>query len=496
MISNIIDAWQRLAVKRKIMLFSAVVFLIIVISVGFDIYVVKISLGDFNGILSDNNACADLINSFEKEAEAFDAYVTSRTPERKEGVLIAIKNAENTVDALPFIYSDIGEDRYFQTWNIRNCHEQYVKEMKYYLTLKDNDVERFAKKNEITRIYGYLATYADRLMTFTLADGNRIYEEKLPAIWSVPITIALVGLLLVLGTVELSALMNRSIIEPVTKLGDASRRISLNDFYIDDIKVDNKDEFGDLVEAFNKMKFATGEYIRALEGRRETMELLHAEELERVQAEQALESMKLELLRSQVNPHFLFNTLNVISGMATLEDAPTTEKMTKALSALFRYNLKTSDDRIELAQELKVVTDYLYIQQMRFGDRIKYDIDCRVDKETTIVPTHTFQPLVENCIMHGISSKVDGGRIVIRIQKAADKLVIIVADNGIGMSRESLLELRSQLGDENKGRIGIGLGNVWKRVHALYPGSVVHIYSKKDYGTAVRIEIPEEETDV
>lgn len=496
MLTRIRDGWQRLAVKKKIWLFSAVVFLIIVVSVAFDIYVVRISLGDFNKILTDNNSCTDLVTAFSNEAQAFDLYVSNRTYEREEGLHIAIKNAENAISSLPYVYSEIGENRYFQTWNIKNCHEQYVKLINYYISLDNSNAERFSKRNEIVRVGGYLSSYADRLMTYTLADGNKTYEEKLPAIWSVPVTIALVGAMLVIVTVELSALMNRGIIEPVTKLGDASRRISLNDFYIDDIYVDNKDEFGDLVEAFNKMKFTTGEYIRALEERRETMELLHAEELERLQAEQAMESLKLELLRSQVNPHFLFNTLNVISGMATLEDAPTTEQMIKALSALFRYNLKTPEDKIALTQELKVATDYLYIQQMRFGDRIQYKIDCRVDKEKTMVPTYTFQPLVENAIMHGLSSKEDGGKIVIRVQEIKDKLVIIVADNGVGMNSESLKELRDQLDSENKGRIGIGLGNVWKRVHALYPGSRVYIRSKENYGTAIRIEIPKEKENV
>lgn len=496
MLVKIVEGWQRLAVKKKIWLFSAVVFLIIVFSVAFDIYVVRISLGDFNGILTDNNVCTDLVTAFHNEGEAFELYVASKTPERLEGLRIAVKNAQNTIDALPYNFADIGEDRYFQTWNIKNCHEQFEKEIDQYVLMDNNNVERFAKKNEIVRISGYLAQYADRLMNYTLTDGNRIYEEKLPAIWSVPVTIAVVGLILLAVTVELSALMNRSIIEPVTKLGDASRRISLNDFYIDDIRVANKDEFGDLVEAFNKMKFATGEYISALEERRKTMELLHAEELERVQAEQAMESMKLELLRSQVNPHFLFNTLNVISGMATLEDAPTTEQMIKALSALFRYNLKTPEDRIALSQELKVATDYLYIQKMRFGDRITYEIDCRVDKDVVMVPTYTFQPLVENAIMHGLSSKVDGGKIAIRVQEKNERIIIIIADNGVGMSSESLEELRTHLREDNKGRIGIGLGNVWKRIHALYPDSIVKIYSKENYGTLIRIEIPKEVSDV
>lgn len=116
----------------------------------------------------------------------------------------------------------------------------------------------------------------------------------------------------------------------------------------------NEDELGELVHAFNKMKYATGEYIMALEEKRKTLDLLHEEELEKLETEKRLEMIKLELLKSQINPHFLFNTLNVISGMARLEEAQTTEKMILALSSLFRYNLKTPEQFVLLAKELNV----------------------------------------------------------------------------------------------------------------------------------------------
>lgn len=138
----------------------------------------------------------------------------------------------------------------------------------------------------------------------------------------------------------MAALMKETIMAPIFKLVHASQKIAANDFFIRDVEVDNKDELGELVRAFNKMKYATGEYIQALEEKRKTLDLLHEEELEKLETEKRLEMTKLELLKSQINPHFLFNTLNVIGGMASLEEAETTEKMIRALSALFRYNLK------------------------------------------------------------------------------------------------------------------------------------------------------------
>ena len=112
--------------------------------------------------------------------------------------------------------------------------------------------------------------------------------------------------------------------------------------------------------------------------------------------EKQLSGARLELLKSQINPHFLFNTLNMIACMAKLEEAVTTERMISSMSSLFRYNLKTSEQIVTLARELKVVQDYMYIQQMRFGSRILYSCDLKVDAEQAMIPAFTLQPVVEN----------------------------------------------------------------------------------------------------
>ena len=201
---------------------------------------------------------------------------------------------------------------------------------------------------------------------------------------------------------------------------------------------------------------------------------------------------KLKLLKSQINPHFLFNTLNVIGGMASLEEAETTEKMIRALSALFRYNLKNQDTEVCLSQELKIMEDYMYLQQMRFGDRITYRKDCSVDADKVIVPAFTFQPLVENAIIHGLSKKEEGGTVRVHIWQKDGFTFITIGDNGLGMDEAALMHLRGELEKED-GKTGIGLGNIFRRIRAMYQDGNVEIYSKKDVGTVVKIQIRHKE---
>lgn len=482
------QAWQSLTIRKKIGTFTGTVFLIISLSVIFDIWVVKFSLVDFNGILQDNARSSELVQALEEESRLFESYMKG-PKEDAELLMQTIERTGVAVESLPFAYGKIGEARYAKTWSICSSYEVYCKRRDAVLFMDEKDSEYISRLYEVYDMQDYLMEYARTLLMYTIEDGDRVYQQKVPGLISVPLTVIVFGLMLLCGMFELSTQMNRTIISPVMALVKASQKIAANDFFVEDVKVENKDELGELVRAFNKMKYATGEYILALEEKRKTLDLLHEEELEKLETEKRLEMMKLELLKNQINPHFLFNTLNVIGGMAKLEDADTTEKMIKALSSLFRYNLKNPEVEVPLAQELKVVRDYMYLQQMRFGSRISHEITCHVNEEFVMVPTFTFQPLVENAIIHGLSKVEAGGSIRIRIWQKENLLCITVGDNGAGMETEKLCGLREKLAVGADGNTGIGLGNIYKRIHAMYPGSRVKVYSRIGAGTVVRMEI-------
>ena len=270
------------------------------------------------------------------------------------------------------------------------------------------------------------------------------------------------------------------------------QKIAKNDFTGEDPSVENRDEMGELVRAFNKMKRSTKGYIDTLKENHRMSELLHREEIERVEMEKQLSGARLELLKSQINPHFLFNTLNMIACMAKLEEAVTTERMISSMSSLFRYNLKTSEQIVTLARELKVVQDYMYIQQMRFGSRILYSCDLKVDAEQAMIPAFTLQPVVENAMVHGLSKKEQGGRVHVRIWEQGNRLVISVADTGLGMSEERLAEVTEAMKERRTSRIGIGLGNIYKRIHMMYKQGEFRIASIEGRGTVIQMFIPQE----
>lgn len=473
------------------MTFSVAIIVGILIMLLMDLVVGKIYLIDLRTNLAADDNVGNLVKAFESEQHVFAGYVRGEAD--YESLALACRDSSKAILDLPMDYSTIGTERYALSRAIENAYRNYSEKRDLFLNMKLGEADYVSTQYMIYEMQDYLNTYAGELMKMTTEAGNEIYEQMLPRMIITPVILIILSLLMILGIMELIRAMNKSLIEPLYQLSEASKKIADNDFSDDDLVAENPDEIGDLIRAFNKMKFATSEYITALEERRETLELLHAEELQKISMENQLERTKFEVLRNQMNPHFLFNTLNVISGMANLEGADVTEKMTKALGSLFRYNLRNEETEIPLEQEIKVLEDYLYLQKMRFGARISWKIDYAPETSNYLVPTFMFQPFVENAIVHGISPKIEGGEITVSIVKDGERLHITVADTGVGMTDEELDALRSKLKDTTHSRRGIGMGNIYKRLHLMYEDSKLTIDSGKDRGTTIHVEIPARE---
>lgn len=486
------NIWLTISIKKKIGIFAAMVILIMALSATFSICIMNFSLGGFNTILNDNSRCHDFQEALDLEIESFADYIRDATPDTRDQYVLSCVRTERCLRSLPFDYARIGTERYARTWSILNGYETY---QAYRDELAETQVRESDFVERLYRVYKmqeYLQTYARRLVQVTLKEGNDSYQEKVPVFYNMPYLILAISAVFMGFVMFLTKILSNALVSPAVLLAQCARKIAKNDFTGEDPSVENRDEMGELVRAFNKMKRSTKGYIDTLKENHRMSELLHREEIERVEMEKQLSGARMELLKSQINPHFLFNTLNMIACMAKLEEAVTTERMISSMSSLFRYNLKTSEQIVTLARELKVVQDYMYIQQMRFGSRILYSCDLKVDAEQAMIPAFTLQPVVENAMVHGLSKKEQGGRVHVRIWEQGKRLVISVADTGLGMSEERLAEVTEAMKERRTSRIGIGLGNIYKRIHMMYKQGEFRIASIEGRGTVIQMFIPQE----
>jgi two-component system sensor histidine kinase YesM len=243
-----------------------------------------------------------------------------------------------------------------------------------------------------------------------------------------------------------------------------------------------KDEIAELYQDLNVM-------IKSIQ---ELMETVVQEQVQKEQLNTRQKEVEFKMLASQINPHFLYNTLETIRMQARVRSQPEIEELAKMLAKIMRHNIQVKDALQPVKEELKFVRYYLKIQDYRFHDRITYEI---IADETAIAPLKMMplliQPFVENAYVHGLEGKESGGRIIIRAD-VGRQLVITVSDNGCGMDGEQLARVRHQLLDfDNLDRTHIGICNVNQRIRLQYGEDYgVAIESAANEGTTVTICLP------
>jgi two-component system, sensor histidine kinase YesM len=259
--------------------------------------------------------------------------------------------------------------------------------------------------------------------------------------------------------------ISRSIYLPIKKLHDVTATITKNDLQAL-VTHSNVDEITELGMSFNVMI-----------GR--IRELLDA----KVKEQENLKKAELRALQAQINPHFLYNTLDTIIWMAESKKTDEVIEIVRALSSFFRISLSKGMDWITIGEEMERVESYLVIQKMRYRDIMDYriEVDERVADYTIL--KLILQPLVENALYHGIKNKRRGGIIVVRArQKNANEVLLEVEDNGIGFTSQKLAQLQAELADDSgdiRLESGYAIGNVNKRIR---------LYYGREYGLAVRSE--------
>ena len=293
--------------------------------------------------------------------------------------------------------------------------------------------------------------------------------------------LALIFSIVMIGAIVFSILaawgISRSIYIPIEKLHDMTATITRNDLQAL-VTHNNVDEITELGISFNLMV-----------GR--IRELLDA----KVSEQENLKKAELRALQAQINPHFLYNTLDTIIWLAESKRTDQVIEVVRALSSFFRISLSKGQDWITIGEEIERTRSYLTIQKMRYRDILDYQIEVDGSVTDYSVLKLVLQPLVENALYHGIKNKRNGGTIVVRARPWNDSEVLFqVEDDGIGVPAEKLAQLQAELADEaGEMRLesGYGLGNVHKRIRLYYGKQYgVTVQSQHMVGTCASIVIP------
>ena len=264
-----------------------------------------------------------------------------------------------------------------------------------------------------------------------------------------------------------------AITKPIKELKDSMKEVEKGNFENTDVVVGQGSEIDSLGNSFNLMTARI----------RQLMEQNIYEQEEKRKSE-------MKALRSQINPHFLYNTLDSIIWMAEGGKNREVVRMTSALARLLRQSISNDNERIPLEKEVDYAGSYLTIQKMRYKDKLEYEIEVAEDIRKEEIINLILQPLVENAIYHGIKYKGSKGLIRIVGYGEADRIILKVIDNGIGMDESTLQGIfdKSKAGE---GKNGVGVYNVQTRIRLYYGADYgLHFESTLGEGTTATISIP------
>lgn len=312
----------------------------------------------------------------------------------------------------------------------------------------------------------YLRQSPDTGFTLALRQPKVYTREVMATVYS---TCAAMGILCLLLGLLCAWLLSRYLSKPVNELDEAMKRVEKGD-YAAELSSDREDEMGRLTASFNRM---TREYQQNLE--------------RSVQRERELNETELLMMQAQLNPHFLYNTLDSIKWLGVTNGVPQVAAVASGLAVLLRAGI-SGDRLITLERELELLEKYLDIQSLRFEDRFAWEIDVDERFQHCIVPKLILQPLVENSIIHGVAN-MDDGYIKLSAREKSGTLILSVQDNGVGIPQDVLDWLNDPDRDVPGGHLG--LKNVDRIVRLYYGGDYgISAYSAAGEGSLVELRLP------
>lgn len=347
----------------------------------------------------------------------------------------------------------------------------------------ENEVA-MAEFTEANRISIYISEMTLSIFNSELKTYERFYRDIIRQSEELDtmgiLLLSLTSCLLLLFTY----LFSLSITKPVHQLTKSANELAKGRFD-QPISVNSNDEISFLAKTFDNMRININKLILEIQQKAQVESELQESKL-------LLQQSQMRHLQSQINPHFLFNTLNTLSKKAYLDGAEETSDLLVSVASLLRYNLKRLDHTVTLQEEAYVLIQYMDIQQARFSDRLQFHV--ALDEAALVyqVPSLTLQPLIENAVIHGIEPKEDGGQIWFRILEVKERIHIEIEDNGKGMTESTLRELLEGGMTPQEGHsTGIGFANVTKRLQLFYGREdVMEIESGTGKGTKITLKLP------
>lgn len=444
------------------------------------VYATNIRLGELEGLLTGlesdvyqylNIQNQDALDSFNRNREVF----------------------ENMIEEIDDTITDHPARRMER--NIRSLALSWLKLTDQAIEAKQHhDVSSYKESFvEIQKLYTYLLAYIRGLDDLRFKANSESYDVlyqylRYLEVFMTAVLIGVTGCLMVLLYVIIGTFTS-----PLEKLARKAKEVERGNFGIALEEPESEDEVGTVTVAFNQMIVSINDYIQRI---RESMELEIRMKERELAMENLLKDAQLKYYQAQINPHFLFNTLNAGQQLAMMEDAERTYAFIENMASFFRYRLKSNGEASTLREEIELIDNYMYIMNVRYSGEIHLEkaIDSRL--LDILFPGMVLQPVIENALRHGLGGVEWEKRIWFSVRQESGEAIIGIRDNGMGISEETLEELRTgnlrPQEDKDDSGNGVGLANVRERLRLYFDRTDVMMVESdgEGKGASVTIRVP------
>src|SRR5699024_9611867 len=424
-----------------------------------------------------------LLNSISEKADELysfaRAFVDQSEPDHVHGFY---QLKDDLVNEKEKLLNTMFDDEKIELRNYINTLDTFIHETELtvgFILL--DDIEQYTHHLEETRRASqYIREATLELLDVELTAYQSIYNDLQKRNEYFFIFIIFLFLTTIILAIFFALWFSKGITKPIQSLSNAAREVSEGDLQGKPLSIQSNDELKFLADTFNNMRTNIHRLVEKIKDQSEL--------------DQLLKDMEIKHLQNQINPHFLFNTLNTLSKMAYLEDAKTTSYLIESVATLLRHSLGERDKSVTLRDEVEVVKWYFHIQKTRFSERTTFEYDVDENCLDRQIPRLTLQPLVENAFIHGIEDRVEGGFISIRIYNTPENIIVEVCVDCVGMSQSTVDQIISLNVNEIEHvghSTGIGLTNVIRRLQLFFKvDEIIEIDSKLNQGTIVRLLLP------
>lgn len=444
------------------------------------VYATNIRLGELEGLLTElesdvyqylNIQSQDALNGFTRNREVFKAM---------------IEEIDDTITDHPARRMER---------NVRSLALSWLKLTDEAIEAKQvHDVASYKESyEEIQKLYSYLLAYIRGLDDLRFKANSENYNVLYQYLRYLEVFIIAVLIGVTCCLMALLYIIIGNFTSPLEKLARKAKEVGRGNFGIPLEAPESEDEVGTVTGAFNQMIISINDYIQRT---RESMELEIKMKERELAMENLLKDAQLKYYQAQINPHFLFNTLNAGQQLAMMEDAERTYEFIENMASFFRYRLKRNGEASTLQEEIGLIDSYMYIMNVRYSNEIHLEksIDSRL--LDILFPGMILQPVIENALNHGLGGAEWEKRIWFSVTQEKGDAVICIRDNGMGISAQVLEELRTGNAhmpeDKNDSRNGVGLANVRERLRLYFQrADVMTVESDGEgKGASITIQVP------